>query len=104
MQPYKCCHCLFQVLVKHAGQSFRLLALAVGTLKGVSAAELAEMDLQQMEARCGALDLLGLQVLSNNLRPGSKETIANLQDKYVGIHLQMLLCVARYITNLFSIQ
>lgn len=71
----------FQVLVKHAGRSFRLLALAVGTLKGVSAAELAEMDLQQMEARCGALDLLGLQVLSNNLRPGSKETITNLQDK-----------------------
>lgn len=73
--------CLWQVLVKYAGQSFRLLALAVGTLKGVSAAELADMDLQQMEARCGPLDLVGLQVLSNNLRPGSRETITNLQEK-----------------------
>ena len=73
------------MLVEYAGKSFRLLALAVGTLQGVSATELAEWDLQQAEARCGPLDLLGLQVLSNHLRPGSKETITNLQDKYVAL-------------------
>ena len=83
-----------QVLVKYAGQSFRLLALAVGTLKGVSAAELAEMDLQQLEARCGALDLVGLQVLSNNLRPGSKETITNIQEKYVMMCKMVFSCCA----------
>lgn len=81
---------VFQVLVQYAGQSFRLLALAVGTLQGVTAAELADMDLQQLEARCQHLDLLALQVLSNRLRPGSKETITNLQEKYAVPNVQIV--------------
>ena len=72
-----------QVLVHYAGQSFRLLALAVGTLHGVSAAQLAGMDQQQAEARCGTMDLLGMLVLSNELRDNSRTTIAALQDRFV---------------------
>jgi len=70
-----------QVLAQYAGQSFRLLAVAGGTLSHVSPAELAGMDQQQAEARCGPLDLLGLQVLSNRLRPSSQETITHLRDR-----------------------
>ena len=70
-----------QVLVEYAAQSFRLLALAVGTLKNTSAAEAAVLDQQQAEARCGPLKLLGLLVLSNHLRPTSQQTITNLQDR-----------------------
>lgn len=70
-----------QVLVKYAGQSYRLLALAVGLLEGVTAAELAKLDQQHAEALCGPLHFLGLQLLSNHLRPSSRETILNLQDR-----------------------
>jgi len=70
-----------QVLAQYAGQSFRLLAVAGGILSHVSPAELAGMDQQQAEARCGPLDLLGLQVLSNCLRPSSQQTITHLRDR-----------------------
>ena len=70
-----------QVLAQYAGQSFRLLALASGSLGNASPAELAGMDQQQAEACSGALDLLGLQVLSNHLRPSSRPTITNLRDR-----------------------
>ncbi|DBA77564.1 TPA: hypothetical protein ACH3X1_009370 [Trebouxia sp. C0004] len=70
-----------QVLAQYAGQSFRLLAVACGALSNVSPAELACMDQQQAEARCGPLDLLGLQVLSNRLRPSSQQTVTHLRDR-----------------------
>ena len=71
-----------QVLVQYAGQSFRLLALAAGTLHGTTVAELAGMDQQQAEARCGPMDLLGMLVLSNQLREDSRAAIAALQDRF----------------------
>lgn len=86
------CDRLLQVLVEYAGKSFRLLALAFGVMKGVSAAELAGMDQQQAEARCGPLNLLGLQVLSNHLRPGSRETVTNLRDKSAICLMHMHAC------------
>ena len=70
-----------QVLAQYAGQSFRLLAVAGGVLSNVSPAELAGMDQQQAEARCGPLELLGLQILSNCLRPSSRQTVTNLRDR-----------------------
>lgn len=72
-----------QVLAQYAGQSFRLLAVASGALSNVSPAELAGMDQQQAEARCGPLDLLALQVLSNRLRPSSQQTVTHLRDRCV---------------------
>ena len=71
-----------QVLVKFAGQSFRLLAVAVGTPKHVTPAELVKLDLQQAEARCGQLHLVGVLVLPNHVRRTSRDSITNLQDKY----------------------
>ena len=70
-----------------AGQSYRLLALAVGELKDVTPAELASMTQQDAEALAGPLDLTGLLVLSNDLHSASKDTIANLQDKYAAMWL-----------------
>ena len=69
------------MLAHYAGQSFRLLAVAGAVLSDVSPAELAGMDQEQAEARCGPLNLLGLQVLSNRLRPSSRQTVTNLRDR-----------------------
>lgn len=82
------------MLAQYAGQSFRLLAVAGGVLSNVSPAELAGMDQQQAEARCGPLDLLGLQVLSNRLRPSSRQTVTNLRDRCATCTgMPLLLCV-----------
>ena len=51
-------------------------------LNGVTAMNLATTTQQQMESRIGALDVLGLCVLSNHLRHDSKDTIQHLQDRY----------------------
>ena len=75
-------HFLFLQTVDHyACQSFRLLALACGVVHGADKLDLANVSLQQLEKRAGHMDLLGLAVMSNHLRPDSKETIAHLQDR-----------------------
>ena len=70
-----------QVVDYYSGRSFRLLALAVGVVQGVSCMNLAAASQQQMELRAGSLDVLGLVVLSNHLRSESQETIQHLQEK-----------------------
>ena len=70
-----------QVLIEYAGQSYRLLAVAVGVVKGMTASQLASMNQQDAEALAGPMDLLGLLVLSNHLHRGSKDTVTKLQDK-----------------------
>ena len=65
----------------YAGQSFRLMALAVGTLRHASLSDLASMDQQQAERCCSHMDLLGLVVLSNHLHPASQKTITELQER-----------------------
>ena len=72
---------VMQVVDYYSGQSFRLLALAGGVVKGVTGMNLATMSQQQIESRAGSMDVLGLFVLSNHLRYDSKETIQHLQDK-----------------------
>ena len=57
------------------------MALAVGTLKNVTAAELTNMDQQQAERRCERMHLLGLLVLSNHLHHASKDTIGKLHNR-----------------------
>jgi len=69
------------VVDNYSGQSFRLLALAVGVVQGVRGLNLAAMSQQDMEAKAGSLDLLGLFVLQNHLRHDSKETIVHLQER-----------------------
>ena len=85
-------HVWLQVLAEYAGQSFRLLAVATGALRNVSPDVLAGMDQQQAEACCGPLDLLGLQVLSNHLRPTSRLTVTNLRDRSATSACILLLC------------
>ena len=80
-----------QVLNDYAGQSFRLMALAVGTLRHASPSELASMDQQQAERHCDHMDLLGLVVLSNHLHPASQNTITELQERYAS-HLTEQYC------------
>lgn len=71
-----------QVVDDYSSNSFRLLAMAMGTIQNASELNLAHMTPQQVEASATNMRLLSLIVLTNNVRPDSKETIAHLQDGY----------------------
>ena len=73
---------LAQVVDDYCSKSFRLLAMAVGTIQNASKLNLAHMTPQQVEASATNMRLLALIVLTNNMRPDSKETIARLQEGY----------------------
>ena len=79
--PAVCC-CLRQVVDEHSSRSFRMLAIAAGVVHGVSKLDLSSMSLPQLEGRC-KLQLLGLTVLTNHLRPESKTVISELHDRCV---------------------
>lgn len=72
-----------QVVDTYAAQSYRLLAVAFGEVRDVGKLNVAAMSLQGLKRHAGHLDLLGLVVMSNHLRPDSKDTIAHLQDRSV---------------------
>ncbi|DBA67665.1 TPA: hypothetical protein ACH3X2_001258 [Trebouxia sp. C0005] len=78
-----------QVVLEYAGQSFRLLALAAGTLRRVTAERLASMSQQEAEAECGHMDLLALIVLSNSAHSASRPAITSLQERG-GIRTMMI--------------
>lgn len=69
-----------QVRDGYSSKSFRLMALAVGLIPDVHNMDLVRMTQQQVEAHVTHMDLLCLVVLTNNVRPDSKETISQLQD------------------------
>ena len=71
-----------QVVLEYAGPSFRLLALAAGTLRHVTAERLASMSQQEGEAGCDHMDLLALIVLSNSAHASSRPAIISLQERY----------------------
>ena len=64
-------------------RSFRLLALAVGTIKNFSRLNVNTLTLQQAEAAVSHMSLLGVMVVTNQLRADSRDTISQLQDEYV---------------------
>lgn len=66
---------------EYCGQSFRLLALAKGVLKGRDRWSLCLMSQEQLEKEVQHFELLGLLVLSNHLRPDSNGTITELQQQ-----------------------
>ena len=66
---------------EYCGQSFRLLALAKGVLKGRDRQSLSPMSQEQLEKQVQQFELLGLLVLSNHLRSDSKGTITELQQQ-----------------------
>ena len=71
-----------QMLDTYSDHSFRLMALALGTIPDVATAAVHQMSLAQIEAHAGGLQLLGIIVLSNPIKADSKDTIAELQDRY----------------------
>ena len=70
-----------QVIDDYSGQSFRVLALARGVLRGREREALTCMGQEQLEAQVERFELVGLLVLSNHLRPDSKDTIHQLQHQ-----------------------
>jgi magnesium-transporting ATPase (P-type) len=71
-----------QMLDTYSDHSFRLMALAVGTIPHVATLAVYQMSLGQIEAHAGKLQLLGIIVLSNPIKADSKDTVAELQDSY----------------------
>jgi len=70
-----------QVMDEYSSKSFRLLAMAVGTIPNAAGLDFAMMTQQQVEACAVHMQLLSLVVLTNNVRSDSKDTIAHLQDR-----------------------
>ena len=69
-----------QVIDDYSSKSFRLLALAMGIIPDAGRLDLAGMTQQQVEAHATHMQLLSLVVLTNNVRPDSKDTISHLQE------------------------
>ena len=74
---------LVQVHDEYSSNSFRLMAMAVGVIPNVTQLDLVHMTQQQVETHVTHMELLCLMVLTNNIRPDSKETISELQEGYV---------------------
>lgn len=70
-----------QVVDDWTSRSFRLLALAAGTIKNFSKLSDSNLTLQQAEAAVSHMSLVGLMVVTNQLRPDSKDKISELQDE-----------------------
>lgn len=55
------------------------MAVATGVLHDVDKLDLPRMSLSEIEAHALQLELLGLIVINNQIRPDSKDTITQLQ-------------------------
>ena len=64
-----------------SSRSFRLLALAAGTIQDFKRLDAQTLTLQQSEAAVSQMSLVGLLVVTNALRADSKETITELQNE-----------------------
>lgn len=69
-----------QVVDDYSSKGYRLLAMAVGTLPKLDEADLPGLSQQQLEMQCSQMELLALVVLTNHVRPDSRDTITQLQD------------------------
>lgn len=72
---------LLQMVDDWTSQGFRLLALASGNIKHISEYDVSSLSLQQAEAAVKHISLLGIIVVTNQLRPDSRDTIHQLQDE-----------------------
>lgn len=66
-----------------SAQSFRLLAVALAEVRNVNRLPLAGMSQQDVEFHAGNLSLVGLIILSNHVNGDSKETVQQLQERWV---------------------
>ena len=69
-----------QVVDDYSSKGYRLLAMAMGTLPKLDEADLPGLSQQQLEMQCSQIELLALVVLTNHVRPDSRDTITQLQD------------------------
>ena len=74
-------HLPLQVIDELASQGFQLMALAKGVLRDISSQALAALSQEQLEERAKPFHLLGLLVLTNNLKEDSADTISKLQQQ-----------------------
>lgn len=75
-----------QVVDDYSSKGCRLLAMAVGTIPKLNGADLPQLSQQQLEMQCSQIELLALVVLTNHVRPDSRETVTELQDRYMTCH------------------
>lgn len=66
---------------EYSTRSFRLIAMAAGTLLGVDKLDLPHMSQQAIEAAAVNMEMLGLVVLANSIRDDSVATIKQLQEE-----------------------
>ena len=90
------CMVAMQTTDELSSRSLRLMALAVGVLPDVHNLDVQRMSQQQLEEKAVHLELLGLLMLTNRLRPDSKRTVAELQDKYDLCHPCSSCCKAGF--------
>lgn len=64
----------------YSSRSCRLLAGAVGVIRGVHKLDIACMTQQQVESCATHMQLLSLVVLTNSVRTDSRQTISQIQD------------------------
>ncbi len=69
-----------QVVDDYSSRSCRLLAGAVGVIRGVHKLDIACMTQQQVESCATQMQLLSLVVLTNSLRTDSRQTISQIQE------------------------
>ena len=63
----------------YSTRSFRLIAMAAGSIPGVDKLDLANMSQQAIEASAVNMEMLALVVLANSIREDSVTTIKELQ-------------------------
>ena len=71
-----------QVMDDFSRRSFRLLATAIGVIPDVDQLDLPRMTQQQVESCTLSIQLSALVVLTNSIRPDSKDTISEVQEGY----------------------
>lgn len=85
-----------QVTNELSSKAFRLMALAVGVLPRLSKLDVHRLSQKQLEKHATKLELLGLIVLTNPIKPDSRNTVTELQDKYGSTHLCTHCCLCSH--------
>lgn len=64
----------------YSTRSFRLLAIAAGTIPNAHALDLPRMTQHQIESCATSMELLSLVVTTNSIREDSKATVGEVQE------------------------
>ena len=78
----------------YSSNSFRLIAVAMAVLPNMSQSDMDCMSQHQIEAAASPFRLLGIIVLTNPVKPDSKDIIAELQDRRASCALCVVVCLS----------